>query len=514
MGKKKGKKGKEAAVIPGGLTEVEEADRKAKAKRAFAYFKEAQKEERDFNEYQQQREKLNYFWIVEKKCLEDKKAELRNKERELQDLEEKHAVEVKIYKQRVKHLLYEHQDEVTQQKTQGEELLSQTQTAHRLDEAELKGDRRALRLQKQEDELSHDAFLNSLKATHDRAVHDLRKEFARKGTEVQKQYETKTKTVREALEEERKKDCGAIERQKNVHIEQLMASHEKAFAEIKKYYNDITHNNLDLIKSLKEEVADVRRKEIQDEKAMEAVARENRRMSEPFKKAKQDVATLTKELEAYDGEKTLLRSAKARLLVAENRLNSLKWEDEVLRQKHAEVASQRDVLKDKHRELVSEVKQKANFKHLLLEKKLDAVAEQLEARDAQLDDALSRANVDVSRLSKEAAAQRARAKDIIGRKDSELASLRDDTQRVTEAHQALVEAVAQKMGDLGVPTAELGFAPLQTSMLQTSVFQQTRAPSLRRGATGPPQLPVQTMALEVSARTMASPQQVGVQMAV
>ena len=51
-----------------------------------------------------------------------------------------------------------------------------------------------------------------------------------------------------------------------------MASHEKAFAEIKNYYNDITHNNLDLIKSLKEEVADVRRREIQDEKAMETVS--------------------------------------------------------------------------------------------------------------------------------------------------------------------------------------------------------------------------------------------------
>merc|ERR1711937_276553 len=187
--------------------------------------------------------------------------------------------------------------------------------------------------------------------------------------EVQKQYEAKTKQVREALEEERKKDCGAIERQKNVHIEQLMASHEKAFAEIKNYYNDITHNNLDLIKSLKEEVADVRRREIQDEKAMETVARENRRMAEPFKKAKEDVAVLAKELEAYDGEKALLRQAKARLLVAENRLNSLKWEDEVLRQKHLEVVAQRDELKEKHRELIAEVKQKASFKHLLLEKK-------------------------------------------------------------------------------------------------------------------------------------------------
>ena len=31
--------------------------------------------------------------------------------------------------------------------------------------------------------------------------------------------------------------------------------HEKAFTEIKNYYNDITHNNLDLIKSLKEEAS-------------------------------------------------------------------------------------------------------------------------------------------------------------------------------------------------------------------------------------------------------------------
>ena len=33
-----------------------------------------------------------------------------------------------------------------------------------------------------------------------------------------------------------------------------MKKHEKAFGDIKNYYNDITHNNLDLIRSLKEEV--------------------------------------------------------------------------------------------------------------------------------------------------------------------------------------------------------------------------------------------------------------------
>ena len=41
-----------------------------------------------------------------KKELEDKQAELRNKEREHQDLEEKHQIEIKIYKQRLKHLVF------------------------------------------------------------------------------------------------------------------------------------------------------------------------------------------------------------------------------------------------------------------------------------------------------------------------------------------------------------------------------------------------------------------------
>ena len=138
-------------------------------------------------------------------------------------------------------------------------------------------------------ELAHDDFLKSLKQEQDRNITLLRQEFERKASEVQKNYEKKMKTVRERLEERRKRETAAIEFAKNQHIEQLMKAHEKAFAEIKNYYNDITHNNLDLIKSLKEEVAEMRRKEQQDEKQMEHIAQENRRMSEPFKKARHDV---------------------------------------------------------------------------------------------------------------------------------------------------------------------------------------------------------------------------------
>lgn len=57
------------------------------------------------------------------------------------------------------------------------------------------------------------------------------------------------------MDAERKYEAAKIEEKKNSHIARLMKTHEKAFAEIKSYYHDITHNNLDLIRSLKEEVS-------------------------------------------------------------------------------------------------------------------------------------------------------------------------------------------------------------------------------------------------------------------
>ena len=133
-------------------------------------YKLTQKEEHDFNEFQQQREKLNYFWIVEKKKLEDKRAELRNKERELQDLEEKHQVEIKIYKQRLKHLLQEHQNEITHKKTESEVALKMAQDDNRENESDVKEDKRNLNIELKEIEISHEEYIRGLKREQDQKI--------------------------------------------------------------------------------------------------------------------------------------------------------------------------------------------------------------------------------------------------------------------------------------------------------------------------------------------------------
>ena len=61
-----------------------------------------EREERNY--YQLERDRLSTFWDVATKQLEESRAECRVKDRELEETEERHQMEVKIYKQKVKHL--------------------------------------------------------------------------------------------------------------------------------------------------------------------------------------------------------------------------------------------------------------------------------------------------------------------------------------------------------------------------------------------------------------------------
>jgi hypothetical protein len=83
-------------------------------------------------------------------------------------------------------------------------------------------------------------------------------------------------------------------------------------------------------------------------------------------------------------ELATLQKVKARLLVGEQRLRDMKWEHEVLEQRHARLTAERDDLRDKFEEALYDVQQKAGFKGLLLQKKFDALRLDVEKKESQL----------------------------------------------------------------------------------------------------------------------------------
>ena len=66
---------------------------------------------------------------------------------------------------------------------------------------------------------------------------------------------------------------------------------------------------------------------------------------------------------------------------------------------HLQTQEERDELYRKFVKAVHEVQQKSNFKNLLLEKKLGALADTLEKKEAQLNEVLSASNLDPTALT-------------------------------------------------------------------------------------------------------------------
>ncbi|KAL9974147.1 hypothetical protein ACROYT_G011151 [Oculina patagonica] len=457
-GKKKSAKSKTPTIVDGISTE--EMSKEQLEEHIVRLREELDREREERNYFQLERDKVNTFWEITKRQHEEKKAELRNKDREMEEAEERHQVEIKVYKQKVKHLLYEHQNNIAELKAESAVALKLAQDDHKNNEQDLRKNKRSLKVELKEQELSHEDVVKNLKKGHDEHVTKLRQDFERQVKEIESKYDKKMKSLREELELRRKTEIHEIEERKNGQINTLMKNHEKAFSDIKNYYNDITLNNLALINSLKEQVEEMKKKEERMEKQMNEIMAENKRLTEPLQKAREEVEELRKQLANYEKDKASLASAKARLKVQEEELRSLHWEHEVLQQRFSQTQSERDELYGKFVKAIHEVQQKSNFKNLLLEKKLAALADTLEKKEAQLNEVLSASNLDPTALT----VVTRKLEDVLDSKNSAIKDLQYELARVCKAHNDLIRTYEAKLQSFGVPTEELGFKPLESNI--------------------------------------------------
>merc|ERR1719236_103561 len=380
MGKKGGKKKGESDEEKKKRLEEEqeEAQKKQMQIQARDLRDRCEREEKDFHQFLMEREKINYFWIVEKKTLTEKQADLRNKEREYQDREERQQIELKMFQQRLKHLRYHQHDEIVELKTDAELALKLQEDHHRVTEAEVKKDKRALKVEMKESEVAQEDFIRMLKLEQDQKILDLRQEYDRKARDMQQKYGQRMKRIREDMEKNRRKQIMKIEEAKNTHIHRCMQKNMKDFQDIKVYYGDITSSNLDLIKRLKEEHAEIKNRESADAKQMFDLQQKNKQLSEPLRKANQDVERLQEELRLYELDKKRLHEVKEKIRESETTLHRMEFQHEVLHQQLKQIQEERDNLYLKFQNSIYEVQQKSGLKNLILENKLNTVEEALE----------------------------------------------------------------------------------------------------------------------------------------
>eukprot|EP01012_Entosiphon_sulcatum_P007331 TRINITY_DN136_c0_g1_i1.p1 TRINITY_DN136_c0_g1~~TRINITY_DN136_c0_g1_i1.p1 ORF type:complete len:464 (+),score=156.06 TRINITY_DN136_c0_g1_i1:48-1439(+) len=438
-GKKQGKKkddGQPEAVDMKQLLQVTEALSKAKQLR---------------NYFQLERDRISSFWNIAKQELDAAKAELRIKDREIEEAEEKHQVEMKVYKQKVRHLLYEHTMDVQHLKEGGEKALAEETDGHREKIEGMKKDKRDGR-QTLKDLLNrHEEDVNTLREAHQRLIERKKQETERNMKEMTEKYERKIRVLRDELELRRKTEIHDIEERKNEHIKELVQKHEQAFADIKEYYNDITSNNLDLIKSLKEEVANMKKNEQYNEKLMFEIAQENKRLNEPLQKANKEVETLRHDLANYEKDKMSLQNTKSRLIVLEAQMKKLTQSHDELQRKFAKVAQERDNLVVNYEDTLHDVKERLGFKNELLEKRIAQTQAAVDRKDVQLGSVLQAANLEPAALE----LVTRKLEDMLETKNRAIKDLYFEMAKVEQQHRDTIKSYEAKCKAAGIPTLNL-----------------------------------------------------------
>ncbi|XP_034179745.2 growth arrest specific protein 8 isoform X1 [Osmia lignaria lignaria] len=424
---------------------------------------EREREERNF--FQLERDKLRTFWEITRRQLDEARATIRNKEREKEEFAEKHEAELKLYKQKVKHLMYEHQTSLSETKADHMVALKIAQDDHVLQENELIKDKLELKRLQKEQDLAHVNEIRALKLKNAEETDKLIKQFETEAIEMEQKYEQKLANQYESLTLKHRMEITEIEERKNTQIANLIKNHETAFAEMKTYYNDITLNNLSLIKSMKEQMEVMRSNEERMKKQVRELTAENKKYFAELKSQEETLAHLTHQLANYEKDKQSLASIKKRLALTSKDFENLKWENEVLELRFEKCQSERDELHSRFVSAILELQQKTGLKNVLLEKKLEKLSDLLEQREVQISEVLAAAQLDpmaVANVNK-------KLENMLNRKNSAIQDLQYELAKVCKAHDDLLRTYEAKLQEYGIPKSELGFQPLKIKGITTKL---------------------------------------------
>ncbi|MEQ2210203.1 hypothetical protein XENOCAPTIV_009782, partial [Xenoophorus captivus] len=175
--------------------------------------------------------------------------------------------------------------------------------------------------------------------------------------------------------------------------------------------NQITESDLKLLKEIQDLQADSREKRLQEDssikqlklgelkklekeevqlkKRISTAQQENHCLNETLQEVQQKLSELHGQVEEHKHSKEYMEKYRAQQKVVKKELTDLTVEHELLLQAFQKVQEERDELLKRQTESILDIQQRSGLKKILLRKKLAAVTETLEKKEAQLSAALS-----------------------------------------------------------------------------------------------------------------------------
>lgn len=397
------------------------------------------------NYFQVERDKVNEMWEMAKNELSKLQNMYSNAESELEEMERAHQVEMKVYKQKVRHFLYDHRVAVAHLKEESEKNLKRLEAEHQRSMGEIQADRQK-RLKMIENEMSEqEANIMDQRDSHNYMIKVTKKQNHEKEiSRLKAFYEAKLSSLREDLELRCRAEINDTEERRNEHINHLIHQHEEQFEEMKQYYNSITKNNLDIIKSLKDEIATMKKNDEHNESLMYDIEKENHNLVAPLEQAQKEVADLEQKKKQYLLDKQSLGMTRARLRALKGDLKKLQEEHLLLEENYREVDKEREDLRARFEIDLREAMDVVDERNAALQQRLLVASAKVEDRDEQFRSVMKAMNLEPSTMlmvSEEINQELSYKNQIIKDLHFELRKLENHTKAVVKEYERRLRAV-------------------------------------------------------------------------
>ncbi|XP_028263121.1 dynein regulatory complex subunit 4 isoform X2 [Parambassis ranga] len=451
---KKAGKGKPLAMVDALSTEEMSKDQLEEHIIRLREELDREREERSF--FQLERDKIQDFWEISKRNLQEAKAELRNRSIERDEAEERHRVEITVYKQKLKHVLSEQHNTVTELKMNGLASTWQLQNQHTQAELAARRDLQGMQAELREKKLHQEQSIKELQLKHQMELMELNNDYDCRIREIEVKHHHKMQAVMETEDKKRRSQISELEDQMKCRVAALIQDQDRALREAAEYFSLQSRLQAEN-KLLQEELAEVQKKQERLQRLLSEAQMKNQNLTKDLQEAQEELSKLQKLQQEQSRDKTI--GARVKLVEKElMELRNLRVEHEVLLQ--AFEKQERDELLKRQTKALLDVQQRRSLKEQLLERKLAALTNTQEKEAAQLCTALSASNVDPVAGGRAAS----QLQDILDSKPAAIRALQQELAQDCQEYDAVLLTCRDRMEAVGLSPHDLPFRPAQQGL--------------------------------------------------
>lgn len=372
---------------------------------------------------------------------------------DMQKMEDENQRMIRMFMQKIKHLELEKSKNQGEVKVEAEEAMFNEDEFHVKNIEQLRGQKTELKdvYVKNEDQ--------NQKEVDKRTERNRRYEENKKNTYIQKYQSMESKfkkmldDLQAKLELKLKVEIHEIEERKNLHINELMKNHDQAYKDLKQFYNQITANNLDLIKAQKEQMKEISNRRAITANEIKSLKKQNEENEEPLRQARQKRRELLKELKQFPKDKLSQANLKIKIVSLKEKLKKMKNEKDDIDTKYAKLSKEKEELVFKFDDVVIEMKKNTQIQDYILGKHVQQLESELLAKEHKLQEIVIGSGLDGHYVNEVTSMVR----DTMEVKNSEIRNLQYLIQHATKAYNDAIRVYEEKLVEFGIPPQELGF---------------------------------------------------------